>query len=310
MSSIILVTGAAGGSMGATGNRLTRKLLEKGLAVRAFVHREDERSKQLDALGAEIAVGDLLDIQPVRKAMKGIERVYFCYQVKPGLLEATTIMSHVAKEESVQFILNLSQGSASEESPSPTGRRHWLSERVFDWSGISACHLRGSVFYENLFRQFAQGIEEASELRAPFGSGDAKVPAIAAHDIAQLAFVALRNPQHFIGKTLLVFGTLFSLNELARELTTLLGRPIRYRQVSPEAWIAEAEIREGTRNREMIDHLVNLWKGILQVNQSPTMAARLPELSGLYKKLTGASPLALAEWVKLNRVGLEAGVSQ
>jgi uncharacterized protein YbjT (DUF2867 family) len=310
MSSTILVTGAAGGGMGATGNRLTRKLLEKGLAVRAFVHRDDERSRQLAALGAEVAVGDLLDIHSVRKWMKGIESVYFCYQVKAGLLEATAIMAEAAKEESVKFVLNLSQGSASDESPSPTGRRHWLSEKIFNWSGAPVCHLRGSVFYENLFRQFRKGIEENSELRAPFGTGDAKVPAIAAQDIAQLAFVALQNPQLFIGKTLVVFGAVFSLNELARELTALLGRPIRYREVTPEAWIAEAEIREGKRNPEQIGHLVNLWKHIFQVNQSPAISARLPELSGVYQKLTGASPLSLAQWVKLNPVGLEAGVSR
>jgi uncharacterized protein YbjT (DUF2867 family) len=58
-------------------------------------------------------------------------------------------------------ILNLSQGSASDESPSPTVRRHWLSEKIFDWSGIPTCHLRGSIFYENLFRQFGKGIEES-----------------------------------------------------------------------------------------------------------------------------------------------------
>jgi hypothetical protein len=100
----------------------------------------------------------------------------------------------------------------------------------------------------------------------------------------------------------------FSLNELARELTTLLGRPIRYREVSPEAWVAEAEVRERKQNRELIDHLVNLWKAILQVNQSPAMAVLLTELSGLYKKLTGTAPLSLAEWVRLNHVGLEARV--
>jgi uncharacterized protein YbjT (DUF2867 family) len=194
MSSTILVTGAAGGRMGATGNRLTRRLLEKGIRVRAFVRRKDERSDQLEQLGADVAVGDLLNIQSLRKAMKGIERVYFCYQVKPGLLEATAIMAQVAKEQGVKFILNLSQGSASDESPSPTGRRHWLSEKILDSSGIPTCHLRGSIFYENLFRQFGKGIEEDSELRAPFGSGDAKVAAIAAHDISQMAFVALQTP--------------------------------------------------------------------------------------------------------------------
>ena len=53
MSSKILVTGAAGGTQGATGNRLTRLLREKGVPVRAFVRKVDERSDVLREMGAD-----------------------------------------------------------------------------------------------------------------------------------------------------------------------------------------------------------------------------------------------------------------
>jgi hypothetical protein len=49
----ILVTGAAG-RHGATGRRVTEMLLKRGFSVRAFVRIEDERSEQLQKLGAEI----------------------------------------------------------------------------------------------------------------------------------------------------------------------------------------------------------------------------------------------------------------
>ena len=51
MSSKILVTGAAGGNQGATGNRVTRLLREKGLPVRAFVRKVDNRSDVLREMG-------------------------------------------------------------------------------------------------------------------------------------------------------------------------------------------------------------------------------------------------------------------
>ena len=54
----ILVTGAAGGPQGSTGNWISRFLLERGLRVRAFVHRIDQRSNELAALGAEVVQGD------------------------------------------------------------------------------------------------------------------------------------------------------------------------------------------------------------------------------------------------------------
>ena len=77
MNSKILVTGAAGGTQGSTGNRLTRLLREKGVPVRAFVHRVDERSDVLREMGAEVFAGELVNIQSVREALKGIERGLF-----------------------------------------------------------------------------------------------------------------------------------------------------------------------------------------------------------------------------------------
>src|SRR5690349_15862748 len=71
MSERVLVTGAAGGQQGQTGRRVAEMLLERGVQVRAFVHRKDERSERLRALGAEIFEGDLLAAQSVREAARG-----------------------------------------------------------------------------------------------------------------------------------------------------------------------------------------------------------------------------------------------
>lgn len=50
----ILVTGAAGGTQGKTGRHVSAMLLARGIPVRAFVHKIDERSEYLRQLGAEI----------------------------------------------------------------------------------------------------------------------------------------------------------------------------------------------------------------------------------------------------------------
>src|SRR5262249_29066054 len=65
----VLVTGASGGRQGQTGRHVSEMLLARGVAVRAFVHRRDERSERLDALGAEIVEGDFLDIRSVQRAV-------------------------------------------------------------------------------------------------------------------------------------------------------------------------------------------------------------------------------------------------
>src|SRR5438045_1110526 len=66
MSDLMLVTGASGGQQGKTGRHIAELLLACGIPVRAFVHRLDQRSDALRALGAEIFEADLRDVQAVR----------------------------------------------------------------------------------------------------------------------------------------------------------------------------------------------------------------------------------------------------
>src|SRR5215471_3801482 len=76
MASPILVTGAAG-SVGAVGRAVTELLLKQGNAVRAMVRSEDERAQALRDKGAEVVVGDLLDLDSMHNAIAGCETLYF-----------------------------------------------------------------------------------------------------------------------------------------------------------------------------------------------------------------------------------------
>src|SRR5262249_59788818 len=84
----ILVTGAAG-QLGAVGRTVTGLLLERRLAVRAMVRREDERAAALRAAGAEVVVGDLLEPADVYRVVSGCRRAYFGLALSPGTPRAT-----------------------------------------------------------------------------------------------------------------------------------------------------------------------------------------------------------------------------
>src|SRR5215470_1038225 len=66
----ILIAGAAG-SVGGVGRTVTELLLDRGLHVRAMVHREDGRAEALRAAGAEVVVGDLLEPADVYRVVSG-----------------------------------------------------------------------------------------------------------------------------------------------------------------------------------------------------------------------------------------------
>ena len=93
---LILVTGASGGQQGKTGRHVSEMLLARGVPVRALVHRIDERSDHLRALGAEVFEGDFLDIRSVQRAVQGASSIYFAYPVQDGLLDATATMAVAA----------------------------------------------------------------------------------------------------------------------------------------------------------------------------------------------------------------------
>jgi uncharacterized protein YbjT (DUF2867 family) len=112
----ILVTGATGD----TGRATVSELLARGHKVRALAHAQDDRSKSLEEQGLEVVYGDLLDFGKVRAALDGVQRAYFVYPIRPGILEATAYFAQAAKEAGVDGIVNMSQISAKENAKSHT----------------------------------------------------------------------------------------------------------------------------------------------------------------------------------------------
>ncbi len=93
----ILVTGVGGG-VGGVGRTLVGLLRERGLAVRAMAHHDDDRADALRALGAEVVVGDLTRPADVAQALDGARRMFFSMSVSPAYLEAAATVATVARE--------------------------------------------------------------------------------------------------------------------------------------------------------------------------------------------------------------------
>src|SRR5260221_11229581 len=128
----ILVPGATGD----TGRATVDELLARGHQVRALAHREDERSKKLQERGVEVVYGDLLDFGQVRAALGGVQRAYFVYPIRPGILQATAYFAQSAKVANVDGIGIVSQKSAREDARSHAADVPGPSVRVFDWPGV------------------------------------------------------------------------------------------------------------------------------------------------------------------------------
>jgi NAD(P)H dehydrogenase (quinone) len=220
-----LITAATGD----TGRAVTRFLLEKGHHVRALVHQLDKRSDALQELGAEIRLGDLLDFDTVAKALIGMDGAYFCYPIKPGLVQATAYFAQAAREANLKTIVNMSQISSRRDSQSHAAQDHWVAERVFDWCGVDVTHVRPTFFAE-WFLYIAPVIGEGTMPMPLFPEG--RHAPVAAEDQARVIANILDNPAGHAGKIYPLFGA-EELNqyEITELIANALGVPIKYEQV-------------------------------------------------------------------------------
>ena len=229
-----LIVGA-GGSHGATGNHVARQLLARGMTVRAFVRQADQRADDLKELGAEIAVGDIRDYDVVLEALDDVQRAYFTYPVAEGLLEATVTLAAAGAQAGLQWVVNMSQITASPDHASPAARQHWLAERVLDWSGIGVTHLRPPFFLENLFNVAAPTVGADSTINLPYGQG--RHAPVAGEDIARVAVGILTDPAPHRGRTYTPTGPAsLSMAEQASVFSQVLGRPVEYVDIPVELW--------------------------------------------------------------------------
>jgi uncharacterized protein YbjT (DUF2867 family) len=239
-----LITGATG----ATGGAAAEQLLDKGKAVRAFVHREDHRSEALRKRGAEVFVGDLLDLDAVRTALKDVNRAYFVYPIRPGLVQATAQFAQAALEAGVDAVVNMSQASARSDSKSEAALNHWIAEQVFNWSGLNVAHIRPTYFAEWLL--YLAPLIRQGVMYAPFTTG--RHAPIAGEDQARVIVGILENPDPHRGQVYPLYGPVeLTHDEIAAIVGRVLGKTVTYQSMPIEKWaemIANASKGGAPRN--------------------------------------------------------------
>jgi NAD(P)H dehydrogenase (quinone) len=280
----ILVTGATG----ETGGYTTDLLLAEGFAVRAFVHKADERSDKLKARGAEIVVGDLLELDDLRPALKDMNAAYFVYPIRPGLIDATAYFAQAAKDSGLDGIVNMSQISARYESKSHAARDHWIAERVLDWSGVPVTHIRPTFFAEWLtYPHNRKHILERGVISQPLGNG--RHAPIAAEDQARLIAAILADPAPHKGQIYPLFGPVeMDQAGIAKAVGEVLGRPVDYEPITIDAYRKRLE-GDGILPPFLIQHLC----AVAQDYQDGIFAGT-DEVIG---RVTGKPPMTVQEFV-------------
>jgi NAD(P)H dehydrogenase (quinone) len=287
---LFLITGATGN----TGAPTVKILLDAGHRVRAFVHRADQRSEALAAIGAEVVEGDLLDFRAVSSTMSGVSAAYFCYPIAPGgLLPATAIFAQAASEAGVAAVVNMSQISARREAKSHAAQQHWLAERLLDRSAFFTTHLRPTFFAEWLKWQWLRNDNEGV-LQLPFGNG--RHAPISGRDQAGVIAAVLQNPApHDRQIYPLVGAEELDHYAIADKISDTLGIPVRYKPIDIPRFAA-AMTAQG-RTDFFVQHISN----VAQDYQDGIFAGE----NNLVEVISGHKPMTVADFVNANRAAFE-----
>ncbi|MGW1497331.1 NmrA family NAD(P)-binding protein [Streptomyces mirabilis] len=246
-SNLVLLSNA-----GDVGRRVLDQLRAQDVPARVMVRRDDARAAELRVLGAEVVIGDLTRPETVAAALEGVGRMYFAMPVSPDQLLAATVVASVAREYGeLDGLVDMSQMTVSQMTATSTGesnqqRLHWLSEQVFDWSGLPVVHVRPTVFLDNpLFTTLAaRSIRDNGTIALPFGTG--RTSPIAVDDVARVVATVLRDPAPHIGHVHELTGPrTVDMTEMAEEFARALGRPVSYVDVPLDRWRSEVLAKAG-----------------------------------------------------------------
>lgn len=219
--------------------------------MRALVHREDARSQRLTDIGAEVVVGDLLDLGSVSNALRGVGSAYFVYPIAPGLLDATAVFAQAAAENEIRAIVNMSQISARRDSESKAAQQHWIAEQVLNWAPVPVTHIRPTFFAEWLVKH-GKSVAQENILRLPLGDG--RHAPIAAEDQAHVISAVLEDPRPHAGQVYTLHGPVeMNHYEVADVFSRVLGRPIKYEPIELDTFAAN--LTRAGRSEHLVQHL-------------------------------------------------------
>jgi len=207
-------------------------------------------------MGAEVVVGNLLDLDSMHRAIAGCETIYFGMSVSDDYLAATVNAAAVAKHHGVKAFINmsqmtLSQMSITEATTSPQHKLHWLAEQALNWSGLPVVHVRPTVLLEGFFLIVTpESVRRSNQIRLPFGEG--KTSPVAVEDVSRVLAALLVNPQPHIGEAYHLTGPQSeNMHFYAQEYSKALGRTITFQDIPVESW------RDGLLKVGLPVHLVN-----------------------------------------------------
>ncbi|PBQ30925.1 NAD-dependent dehydratase [Sphingobacteriaceae bacterium] len=234
------------GSLGNIGKPLTQDLVQKGHSV-TVISSNAERQKDIEALGAKAAIGNIFDVDFLITSFKDADIVYLMetmeaagdmFDKEVDFIETINKIGNnykkAVEQSGVKQVVHLSSVGAHTDKGTGILIFHYNVETLLRQlpDNISIKFVRPVGFYINMF-SFVQTIKHKGAIISNYG-GNSKEPWVSPLDIATVISEEMEKP--FAGRTVrYVASDELSPNEIAKALGEAIGKPdLQWQVISDE----------------------------------------------------------------------------
>ena len=272
----VLVTGATG----RVGRAVVAELLGAGVPVRALTRRPATAGlpATVDVVAGDLTVPDSLD-----SVLEGVGAVFLLWTAPPGTAPAVVerLASHTRR---VVFLSSPHQTPHPFfQQPNPMARFHAEIERLIAAAGLESTFIRPGMFASNAQFWWGSAIRDGDVVRWPYGA--AETAPIDERDIAAVAARALYEDGHTGGDYVLTGPESLSQAEQVSVIGAVLGRQIRFEELSPEEFRRETA---GRWPRPVVDMLLAAWGATI---------GRPAFVTSTVADVVGSPPRTFRQWV-------------
>jgi len=272
----VLVTGATG----RVGRAVIDQLLLAGVPVRALTRRP--AAAGLPAT-VEVSAGDFTAPGSLDSALQGVSSVFLLWTAPPGT--APAVIERLAAHTRRVVFLSSPHRTPHPffQQPNPMARFHAEMEGLIAAAGLESTIIRPGIFASNARFWWGPAIQGGDVVRWPYGA--AETAPVDERDIAAVAARALYEDGHAGGDYVLTGPSSLSQAEQVRTIGTVLGRPIRLEELSPEEFRRQTA---GVWPGPVVDMLLAAW--------SATMG-RPAFVTSTVADVLGSPPRTFRQWV-------------
>lgn len=261
------------GATGRQGSAVARHLIQAGAHVKALTRTpHSKKAKPLAALGADLVVGNMDNLETLKRIFQGASGVYSVQNPYTSSFVAEVQQGrNVADAAKATGVAHVIQGSAG--LGQKTGIPSWDSkleiEAYSQSLGLPLTVLRPTAFMELITDPGYYPMASTFHLMPKLMGADKKVLWLAVDDLGAIAARVFADPQKYIGQDLKLTSDLQSINEVKALYQQVLGKK------PPHFPMPEFLFRRFTG-----DDLIIMWKYLrtatLDVTPETTLAI-LPE---------------------------------